>query len=434
MTLSIGIFLAVAIVLLVLGVNFATSLGISSIVYLLLEGIPLTTVVQRMFAGCDVVALLCIPFFILAGDLMAKGGIAKRLVAVCNMIVGGVHGGLAFVTLLVCAVFAAMTGSAMACCVTIGSIMLTYMLASGYDNDFATSVFCAGAVLGPIIPPSTAMVIYAVNANVSLTDLYLLGVPAGIYMLVALCLVAYVVCKKRGYKGIGRAAMVCEPGERLTFQKALLAVIKAIPALGSPAIILGSIYAGIATPTEAAVIAVLYSFIVGKFVYREIKFRDIPQLLKRSAISTANVMYIVASAGLFAWVVSRAGIPTMVVNGLLGISDNPNVIMLLIILILLVLGCFMEATPILLITIPMFLPVINSLGLSATHFGIIMTITVCIGFVTPPFGTVLFTGMTVSGSKMHRLAKNVLPFIAVMIVMDLLVAFFPAITTWILGK
>ena len=143
MTLSIGIFLAVAIVLLVLGVNFATSLGISSIVYLLLEGIPLTTVVQRMFAGCDVVALLCIPFFILAGDLMAKGGIAKRLVAVCNMIVGGVHGGLAFVTLLVCAVFAAMTGSAMACCVTIGSIMLTYMLASGYDNDFATSVFCA---------------------------------------------------------------------------------------------------------------------------------------------------------------------------------------------------------------------------------------------------------------------------------------------------
>lgn len=433
MSTSAIIFLVTAIVLLALGVNFATSLGLSSILYLVLEGIPLMTVVQRMFAGCDVVALLCIPFFILAGDLMAKGGIAKRLVAVCNMIVGGVHGGLAFVTLLVCAVFAAMTGSAMACCVTIGSIMLTYMLESGYDRDFSTSVFCAGAVLGPIIPPSTAMVIYAVNANVSLTDLYLLGVPAGIYMLVALCIVAYVICKKHGYKGVGRASMVCEPGEKLTVKKALWAVVKAIPALGSPAIILGSIYAGIATPTEAAVVAVLYSFIIGKFVYKEIKFKDIPQLLKRSAISTANVMYIVASAGLFAWVISRAGIPTLVVNALLGVSDNKYIVMLLIIAILLIMGCFMEATPILLITIPMFLPVINQLGFSAIHFGIIMTVTVCIGFVTPPFGTVLFTGMTVSGSKMHKLAKNCIPFIITMVVVDLIIAFFPQITTWILG-
>ena len=182
MTGHIIIFLIVAIVLLLIGVPVAATLGLSSILFFVLEGIPAMTVVQRLFSGCDVAALMCIPFFILAGDLMAKGGIAKRLVNVCNMAIGNVTGGLALVTIVVCAIFAAMTGSAMACCVTIGAIMLPYMLEAGYSREFSTAVFSAGAVLGPIIPPSTAMIIYAVNTNVSLTDLYLMGVPAGIYM------------------------------------------------------------------------------------------------------------------------------------------------------------------------------------------------------------------------------------------------------------
>ena len=266
MTGHIIIFLIVAIVLLLIGVPVAATLGLSSILFFVLEGIPAMTVVQRLFSGCDVAALMCIPFFILAGDLMAKGGIAKRLVNVCNMAIGNVTGGLALVTIVVCAIFAAMTGSAMACCVTIGAIMLPYMLEAGYSREFSTAVFSAGAVLGPIIPPSTAMIIYAVNTNVSLTDLYLMGVPAGIYMAIGLGIVAWFVCRKNGWKGMGRG----ENGSQEKFQLGafLKALLKAIPAIGSPVIILGSIYSGICTPTESAVLAVLYSLIIGIFVYK----------------------------------------------------------------------------------------------------------------------------------------------------------------------
>lgn len=427
MTMHIVIFLIVAVVLLVIGVPVGITLGLSSIFFFLLEGIPAMTVIQRLFAGCDVAALMCIPFFILAGDLMAKGGIAKRLVHVCNMAVGNVTGGLALVTIIVSAIFAAMTGSAMACCVTIGTIMLPYMLEAGYSKEFSTAVFSAGAVLGPIIPPSTAMIIYAVNTNVSLTDLYLMGVPAGIYMAVGMGIVAYFICRKNGYKGRSRA----EEGEKFSLKAFLKALGKAVPAIGSPLIILGSIYSGICTPTESAVLAVLYSLIIGLFVYKEIKIRDIPDILFNAAKGTANIMFIVAGASLFAFVISYAQLPQMLVNALLGISTNKYVILIIILIILLIMGCIMDATPILLITIPMFLPVIQQLGISTLQFGIVMCSAVCIGFVTPPFGTCLFTGMSVSGVSMQKLVKSILPFIASMLVVLLLITFIPQLTLWI---
>lgn len=429
MTMHIVIFLIVAVALLILGVPVAATLGLSSILFFVMEGIPAMTVVQRLFSGCDVAALMCIPFFILAGDLMAKGGIAKRLVHVCNMAVGNVTGGLAIVTIIVCAIFAAMTGSAMACCVTIGTIMLPYMLEAGYSKEFSTAVFSAGSVLGPIIPPSTAMIIYAVNTNVSLTDLYLMGVPAGIYMAVALGIVAYFICRKNGYKGRSRTAD--EAAEKFRIVDFLKALGKAIPAIGSPLIILGSIYSGICTPTESAVLAVLYSLIIGIFVYKEIKPKDIPNILFTAAKGTANIMFIVAGAALFAFVISYAQLPQMLVNALLGISDNKNVILIIILIILLIMGCIMDATPILLITIPMFLPVIQQLGISTLQFGIIMCTAVCIGFVTPPFGTCLFTGMSVSGVSMQKLVKSILPFIVAMLVVLLLMTFIPQLTLWI---
>lgn len=429
MTMHIVIFLIVAVALLVLGVPVAVTLGVSSILFFVMEGIPAMTVVQRLFSGCDVAALMCIPFFILAGDLMAKGGIAKRLVHVCNMAVGNVTGGLAIVTIIVCAIFAAMTGSAMACCVTIGTIMLPYMLEAGYSKEFSTAVFSAGSVLGPIIPPSTAMIIYAVNTNVSLTDLYLMGVPAGIYMAVALGIVAYFICRKNGYKGRSRTAD--EAAEKFRIVDFLKALGKAIPAIGSPLIILGSIYSGICTPTESAVLAVLYSLIIGIFVYKEIKLKDIPNILFTAAKGTANIMFIVAGAALFAFVISYAQLPQMLVNALLGISDNKYVILIIILIILLIMGCIMDATPILLITIPMFLPVVQQLGTSTLQFGIIMCTAVCIGFVTPPFGTCLFTGMSVSGVSMQKLVKSILPFIVAMLVVLLLMTFIPQLTLWI---
>ena len=431
MTTHLIIFLIVAVALLLLGVPVAITLGLSSICFFLLEGIPAMTVIQRLFSGCDVAALMCIPFFILAGDLMAKGGIAKRLVHVCNMAVGNITGGLALVTIIVCAIFAAMTGSAMACCITIGTIMLPYMLESGYSKEFSTAVFSAGAVLGPIIPPSTAMIIYAVNTNVSLTDLYLMGVPAGIYMAVGLGIVSYIICRKKGYKG--RSRMADEKSEKFRLRDFLLALAKAIPAIGSPLIILGSIYSGICTPTESAVLAVLYSLVIGIFVYKEIKIKDIPEILFNAAKGTANIMFIVAGAALFAFVISYAQLPQMLVTTLLGISTNKYVIMIIILIILLIMGCVMDATPILLITIPMFLPIVTQLGISPLQFGIIMCVAVCIGFVTPPFGTCLFTGMSVSGVSMQKLVKAILPFIGAMLAVLLLITFIPQLTLWITG-
>ena len=227
--------------------------------------------------------------------------------------------------------------------------------------------------------------------------------------------------------------MADEKSEKFRLRDFLLALAKAIPAIGSPLIILGSIYSGICTPTESAVLAVLYSLVIGIFVYKEIKIKDIPEILFNAAKGTANIMFIVAGAALFAFVISYAQLPQMLVTTLLGISTNKYVIMIIILIILLIMGCVMDATPILLITIPMFLPIVTQLGISPLQFGIIMCVAVCIGFVTPPFGTCLFTGMSVSGVFMQKLVKAILPFIGAMLAVLLLITFVPQLTLWITG-
>ena len=431
---AVAVFFILAVILLAAGVPVATALGLPSIVFILMEGVPTATVIQRMFAGVDVVALMCIPFFILAGDLMAKGGIAKRLVRVANLVVGNITGGLAFVTIIVCALFAAMTGSAMACCVTVGAIMIPFMDEAGYDRPFSAAIVAAGSVLGPIIPPSTAMIIYAANTNTSIADLYLLGVPAGLILAFALCVLSFFYCKKKGYKGLSKTAgMDLKEGEKLTGKKILWTIIGAIPALGSPVIILGAIFTGITTPTEASVVAVIYSFIIGIFVYRELKIKDIPKVLFGSGKSTAKVMYIVAAASLFAWVISYARVPQMVLDVLLGISENRAVLYFIMMLVLLIMGCLMDATPIMLITIPIFMPICDAVGIDRLHFGICMCVAVCIGFVTPPFGTCLFTAMDVAKVSMTNLVKKIFPYIILMIAILFLLVYVEPLTMFVLG-
>lgn len=429
----VAVFLILAVLLLVMGVPVATTLGLSSVVYIIMEGIPTSVVIQQMFAGVDVVVLMCIPFFILAGDLMAKGGIAKRLVRVANLVVGNITGGLAYVTIIVCALFAAMTGSAMACCVTVGAIMIPFMDEAGYDRPFSAAVVAAGSVLGPIIPPSTAMVVYAAGTNTSITDLYLMGVPAGLILAFVLCVLCYFICKKKGYKGLPREACLdMKPGEKLTPKKVVMTVLGAIPALGSPAIILGCIFGGICTPTEASVIAVIYSFIIGVFVYRELKIKDIGKLLFASARSTAKIMYIVAAAGLFAWAISFARIPQTLLAALTSISDNRAVLYFIMMVVLLIMGCLMDATPIMLLTIPIFIPICNAVGISVVHFGICMCVAVCIGFITPPFGTCLFTAMDVAKVSMTKLVKKIVPFIVLSIIVLFLLVYIEPLTLFML--
>lgn len=430
---SITVFFVAAIALLLIGAPVAVTLGLSSVLYILLEGIPTSVVIQQMFAGVDVVVLMCIPFFILAGDLMAKGGIAKRLVRVANLIVGDITGGLAYVTIIVCALFAAMTGSAMACCVTVGAIMIPFMDEAGYDRPFSAAIVAAGSVLGPIIPPSTAMIIYAANTNTSISDLYKMGVPAGLILGLALCVLSFFYCKKKGYKGMSKAESLGLPaGEKLTAKLVVKTVLGAIPALGSPVIILGCIFSGICTPTEASVIAVVYSFLIGIFVYRELKIKNLFNVLFASAKSTAKIMYIVASAGLFAWVISYARVPQLVLSLLTSISDSRAVLYFIMMVVLLVMGCLMDATPIMLITIPIFMPICEMMGISKLHFGICMCVAVCIGFVTPPFGTCLFTAMDVAKTSMAQLVKRIVPYIILMILILFLLVYVEPLTMFVL--
>ncbi len=430
---TVGIFFILAVVLLAIGVPVAATLGLAAVVYILLEGIPTSVVIQQMFAGVDVVVLMCIPFFILAGDLMAKGGIAKRLVRVANLVVGNITGGLAYVTIIVCALFAAMTGSAMACCFTVGTIMIPFMDEAGYDRAFSAVVVASGAILGPIIPPSTAMIIYAANTDTSIASLYKLGVPAGLILAFAMCVLSYFYCKRKGYKGVSKTTCLdLPPGEKLTAKIVVKTVVGALPALGSPIIILGCIFGGITTPTEASVIAVLYSFIIGMFVYREIKVKDIFQVLLKSAKSTAKVMYIVAAAGLFAWVISYARVPQTVLSTLTSISDSRAVLYFIMMLVLLIMGCVMEATPILLITIPIFMPICDLMNISRLHFGICMCIAVCIGFITPPFGTCLFTVMDVAKVSMAQVVRKIYPYVIVMILILFLLVYVPQLTMFVL--
>jgi C4-dicarboxylate transporter DctM subunit len=430
---TVGIFFILAVVLLAIGVPVAATLGLAAVVYILLEGIPTSVVIQQMFAGVDVVVLMCIPFFILAGDLMAKGGIAKRLVRVANLVVGNITGGLAYVTIIVCALFAAMTGSAMACCFTVGTIMIPFMDEAGYDRAFSAAVVASVAILGPIIPPSTAMIIYAANTDTSIASLYKLGVPAGLILAFAMCVLSYFYCKRKGYKGVSKTTCLdLPPGEKLTAKIVVKTVVGALPALGSPIIILGCIFGGITTPTEASVIAVLYSFIIGMFVYREIKVKDIFQVLLKSAKSTAKVMYIVAAAGLFAWVISYARVPQTVLSTLTSISDSRAVLYFIMMLVLLIMGCVMEATPILLITIPIFMPICDLMNISRLHFGICMCIAVCIGFITPPFGTCLFTVMDVAKVSMAQVVRKIYPYVIVMILILFLLVYVPQLTMFVL--
>lgn len=371
---------------------------------------------------------------------MGAGGIAKRLVRVANLIFGKATGGLALVTIVVCAFFAALTGSAMACSVAIGSIMLPYMLDAGYDRKFSAAIIASAACLGPIIPPSTSLIVYGATAQVSISKLYQAGVPAGLIIGAALVVVALWGCRKRGYKGLPKTYGLSElkgfeniqPDDRLTAGQVLRIVVDAIPAIIAPVIILGSMFTGIATPTESAIVAVVYSFVVGVFVYREYHIRDVIKVVRKTCKATSTVLWIMCCAGLFAWVLTYSKIPDKIVASLapMAASMGDWVVMLLVIAIVLVMGCFMSTAPIILIVVPLFQSLFVKLGYDMVHWGTIISIACCIGMITPPFGNVLFTTMAVTDTKLHELSAATGRYIVAMVVGLLAIAYIPALIMW----
>lgn len=421
--MELAILLILLFALLIKGVPVAFSLGAASLATFLLLDIPTVVAFQRMAAGMNVFTLMAIPFFIFAGDLMARTGIAERLIHVAEAAFGRARGGLGQVDVGASMMFGAVSGSAVASVSAMGSTLMPMMEQKGYDKDYAVNVTITAAILGILIPPSHNMIIYAAASPVSVSvgDLFLAGIVPGILAGTALMFVSWLVAVKRDYpKG-------SFPGWR-AFVKAF---ISAFPGLMTALIIVFGILLGIFTPTESSAVAVLYTVLVGAFVYRTLGPKEFLAAASGAVQTTAMVMLIIGAAGMFGWLFALLEGPSLLANGLTSISDNPAIIMLFILLVLLVLGAFMDMAPLIIIMTPIFLPVAMEAGVDPVHFGIVMLLNLGIGLVTPPVGSVLFVGCAVGGAKPEQVIKSIWPFYGALIFVLLLVTYIPSISLWL---
>ncbi len=434
-----GLLFGSALGLLVVGAPIVVALGLSSLIFIFANDIQPVVVIQKLFAGIDSAALLAVPFFILAGDLMNKGGIAKRIVNMASSAVGNIHGGMGIVAIIACMFFAAISGSGIATAAAIGGVMMAGMLRAGYSRAFSGTIIAAASPIGVIIPPSIAFIIYAVLSKVSVSDLYKVGFPAGFIVGFALMVPAYFIAKKRGYKAraekIASHEIILEGVPEIAAEKQLSGIhylLDSIWALGTPIIIVGGVFAGIFTPTESAVVAVVYSIIIGIYVYKEMKWSDLASIFFGSALSTAGIMVIMAVASLFAWVMTYVQIPQTILNSVLGLTNSKNLILLVINIVVLFAGMFMESGAIQYLLVPIALPIVTTLGVDPVHFGIMLTVNLAIGMLTPPFGITLFTSAKVFNVSIQEISKECLPFLFALIIALMIITFIPQTVLWIL--
>jgi tripartite ATP-independent transporter DctM subunit len=401
-----------------LSISVAVSIGIASIVGAWQADLNFLAVVKEMFAAINKFPLAAIPFFILAGNLMESGGISTRLVDFAKSIVGGVQGGLGATCVLTCMIFAAVSGSSVATTFAIGAILIPALIKHGYPTNYAAALQATSAELGVIIPPSIPMILYGVSAEVSIGELFISGFGPG--LLIGVALMVYVIVYAR-IKGYGKG----DKEGKLPF---LLATRKAILALFMPVIILGGIYGGVFTPTEASVVAVFYAFIVGVFVYRETRFSDLPRVLKKSVISSAVIMFIIANAGLFSYLITRAGVPDRIAAFLVEILQSPVLFLLGVNAALFVIGMFIETSASIIVLAPILAPVAVHFGIDPVHFGIIMVVNLALGMITPPFGVNLFAACTVARISLDQIIPRLLPFVLVILVCLMAITFMPFIS------
>lgn len=410
------VWLITFFILLCLTVPIGVSIGMSIIVYFLLFNTqPVSFLCQNMFTACDSFPLMAIPFFVAGGALMSNGGITKRLVDLADACIGHISGGFAMVTAICCAFFGAISGSAPATVAAIGGLMVPAMIERGYDKGFSLAIIATSGCLGVIIPPSIPMVIYGTTTGASVGTLFIAGIGPGLLFCFALCLYSYLVAKKKGWKGNGKKFSIKRVGVELK---------KAVWALLAPLIILGSIYGGFCTPTEAAAICIVYALLIGFFVYRELDMKTMLNSFWDGALTTGTILIIVGTGTTLGRVLTVAQVPQMVVNGILGISDNPIIILLLLNLILLIVGCLMETLSAIMILGPILYPVAAAAGMGLEHFGIMMVVNLAIGFCTPPVGVNLFVaaGLREDVSFMS-LVRHALPIIGVLLTVQLIITF-----------
>ncbi|MGR5063871.1 TRAP transporter large permease [Photobacterium sp. DNB22_13_2] len=418
--MSIFILFSTFAFLVIYTVPIAIALGIATLVTILSTGnLSVDFLVSTLITSVDSFPIMAVPFFILAGDIMGSGGISQRLVNFANSLVKNITGGFAIASIITCMFFAAISGSGPATVAAVGGIMIPAMIKYGYDRGFATAVVTAAGAIGVMIPPSIPMVMYGVSASTSIGDLFIAGVVPG--LLVTFCLIvwAYIYSKKKGYKGSDEPFSLKEVFEQLKHAQLALLI---------PVIILGGIYGGIFTPTEASVVAVVYGLVVSLFVYKEITFKDLPQIFTKSVLTSVIVLLIVGTATAFGKYLALEQIPTQIANAMLAFSDSKIVFILLMVALLLVVGCFMETVAAIIILTPILVPVAMLFGFNPVHIGIIMVVTLAIGFITPPLGLNLFVGSSVSGISVERLSKAILPFFVAMLIALMFVIFIPQLS------
>lgn len=405
---------------LIINVPVGIGIGVSSLAAVIADGrLSSTYIVQQLVTSADSFPLMAIPLFILAGELMSAGGVSKRILNVCNVLFGRVTGGLAIVTVVVCMFFAAVSGSGPATVAAVGSMVVPAMLEKGYSKSFTLGLIAAAGSIGVVIPPSIPMVIYGVSTGTSISGMFMAGFLPGILIGLALIICCYFYCKKQGLKGDDR---------KYTGREKLAAIWDAKWALVNPVIILGGIYAGIFTPTEAAAVAAVYALICGLFIHKEINIKSLFHPIAASCSTTGTTMVIIGTATAFTRILTIQRIPEMITESITSLTTNYVLILLLINILLLVVGCFMDTTPAMMVLSPILLPIAVSIGMNPIHLGIIMVVNLAIGFITPPLGINLFVASRVGREPLGTVTSGIGRFLLVMLVCLLLITFIPAIS------
>lgn len=413
MLISFGVILA-------FGAPIGVGLGLSAaiVVYAIFD-MPLIVVVQRMFTSVDSFSFMAVPFFMLAGAFMSDGGVTRRIVDFSMALVGALAGGLALVVAVAGMFFAALSGSSAATTAAIGAALIDEMENRGYPKSFAAAVVASGGTVGIVIPPSVTLVVYGSIANVSIGDLFIASFLPGIIMGVSMCVLSWAISKRRGYRGQGHFSLI----------RIAKSFKECIWALMMPVIILGGIYAGIFTPTEAAAVAAVYGAFVGLFIYKELKFSDLPKTLLSAAKGTTMIMFVVAASNLFGWILTSAQVPHMLAQSFATMTDNPFVFLILVNILLLFIGTLVNASAAVVIVTPILLPVAIGLGIDPMFFGVLMVVNLAIGCITPPVGLDLFVVSSITKISIDQITVKILPYLGVLLLCLLLFTYCPTIIT-----
>ncbi len=420
-----GIILFGAFALLMLaGIPIAVALGAATMITVFTLDIPVAVIAQRIFTGLDSAAIMAIPFFVLAGNLMSSGGISRRLVDFVNSIVGKARGGMAYAMVAACAFFAALSGSAPATVIAIGSMLYPDIVRLGYPKERAAGLLAVSGGLGPIIPPSIIMVVYATITNCSIADMFTAGLVAGFMIVIVLVFLCYYLSSKENWP---------KDEGSISLKHFMVSSMKALPAAFLPVLILGGIYSGIQTPTESAATAVVYAFLVGVFLYKEISLRDIPSIVLNSAKGSAMILFILGTSTAFSWLFTFSGISRSLTQAIIGLDLAAVFFSLVVALVLLIFGTFLEGIATCVLLVPVLWPIASSLGINVIHFGIIVCIANVIGTMTPPVAVNLFAASSVTGLRLGQIAKGEMPFLIGFVGVFFLLVLFPWFSTFFLG-